>query len=52
MDEKVSKTMDELMEYLLFEIKSRGLPTDEFRMQKLIFKNLYNQILVYFNTLK
>ena len=38
MYEKVSKTMDELMEYLLFEVKSRGLPTDEFRMQKLIFK--------------
>ena len=38
MYEKVSKTMDELMEYLLFEVKSRSLPTDEFRMQKLIFK--------------
>jgi hypothetical protein len=38
MYKNVSKTMDELMEFLLFEVKSRSLPTDEFRMQKLIFK--------------
>lgn len=38
MHENVSKTMDDMMECLLFEVKSRDLPIDEFRMQKLIFK--------------
>ena len=30
--------MDSLIKYLLFELRKRNLPTDEFRMQKLIFK--------------
>ena len=38
MSDDVSKTMDDLVEYLLCEIEKRGLPNDEFRMQKLIFK--------------
>ena len=38
MCEDVSQTMDSLVEYLLFELKKRNMPTDEFRMEKLIFK--------------
>lgn len=38
MYKNLSKTMDELMEYLLFETKNRNLPISEFKMQKLIFK--------------
>lgn len=38
LENEVENTMKDLMEYLLFELKHRNMPVDEFRMQKLIFK--------------
>lgn len=38
MPNNVSVVMDDLMEYLFCELKSRNMPITEFRMQKLIFK--------------
>lgn len=38
MQEDIQNFMDNLVRYLLFELKKRNMPVTEFNMQKLIYK--------------